>query len=46
MENKKSNVIININGGITQIIPGATTCEQHILVKDGKTIVTNIYTKK
>lgn len=24
MENKKSNVIININGGITQIIPGAT----------------------
>lgn len=43
---KKNNVTINIFGGITQIIPDATTCEQHIVTKNGKTIVTNIYKKK
>ena len=42
----KNNVTINIFGGITQIIPDATTCEQHIVTKNGKTIVTNIYKKK
>lgn len=44
MENK-SNVVFNIKGGIIQIIPNATTCEQHIVTRDGKTIVTNIYKK-
>ena len=43
---KKNNVTINIFGGITQIIPDATTCEQHIVTKNGKTIVTNTYKKK
>lgn len=43
---KKNNITINIFGGITQIIPDATTCEQHIVTKNGKTIVTNIYKKK
>ena len=43
---KKNNVTINIFGGITQIIPDATTCEQHVVTKNGKTIVTNIYKKK
>ena len=43
---KKNNVTINIFGGITQIIPDATTCEQHIVTKNGKTIVTNIYKKQ
>lgn len=45
MENK-SNVTINIFGGITQIIPDATTCEQHIITRNGKTKVTNVYKKK
>ena len=42
---KKNNVIINIFGGITQIVPDATTCEQYIVTKNGKTKVTNIYKK-
>ena len=37
----KSNVEINIYGGINQVLPNVKEVEQHIYTKDGKTTIIN-----
>ena len=42
---KKTNVEINIYGGIIQVLPNVTSMEQNIYHKDGKMVVKNIFKK-
>ena len=38
---KKRDVVINVYGGVTQILPNVKEVEQHIHDEDGTTIVVN-----
>ena len=42
---KKTNVEINIYGGVIQVLPDVTSMEQNIYHKDGKMVVKNIFKK-